>query len=476
VGLGHWPDRVGDIACEASPLIAGYGGTASVGSNVLHRGKKYGLYPCTRNFERRGGSQEDEKRMQLVTDLKLPYLPFDKPDFAADPLSFIEVARREHPWLAKCSVGYIVHEYNAMKDLYLMDDKLRISIDQVTEIMGAKGTPWGRFMEDQLIAAQGPRHTRIRNSVAASFTPRRINGLRSLMRGVVSRLLDEWAPKRAFDFTEFASNFPIRVMFGFMGASDEAFERIHTSLETQGLSYSMDPSLLPAMEEAYKVLWAFVDNLVNERRKRVGPNEGQLLDDLLAANAAGQLNDVEVRELLIFLFAAAYDTSKNMTTLFVYQMLEHPEVWTRCAKDFTFCKKVVEEVFRHTSVSNVPRTVKHEVVYRDVVFPKDTVLILPLSVAGQDPMAFSDPKELRPERVHTNRHIAFGRGMHMCLGQHLARAQIEEGVHLMAQRITKPKLAGKVTWRRFPGAWGIESLPIEFEPGEARSGLEVPRH
>jgi cytochrome P450 len=195
--------------------------------------------------------------------------------------------------------------------------------------------------------------------------------------------------------------------------------------------------------------------------------KGQLLDDLLAANAAGQLNDVEVRELLIFLFAAAYDTSKNMTTLFVYQMLERPDIWTGCADDRAYSDRAVEEVFRHTSVSNVPRTVKQEVVYRDVMFPEDTVLILPLSIAGQDPAAFPDPKELRPERIHTNRHIAFGRGMHMCLGQHLARAQIEEGVHLMAQRITKPKLAGKVTWRRFPGAWGIESLPITFEPGEA---------
>jgi cytochrome P450 len=410
--------------------------------------------------------------MPLVTELDLPYLPFDEPDFAADPMRFIDVARREHPWLAKCSVGYIVHGYDAMKDLYLMDDKLHISAGEVTEIMGAKGTPWGRFMEDQLIAAQGSRHARIRNSVAVAFTPRRINGLRPLMRDVVSRLLDAWAPKRAFDFTEFASNFPIRVMFGFMGASDEAFESIQTSLETQGLSYSMDPSLLPAMEDAYQVLWNFVDNLVIERRKRGGANEGQLLDDLLAANVAGQLSDVEMRELLIFLFAAAYDTSKNMTTLFVYQLLEHPEIWARCAEDHAYCVKVVEEVFRHTSVSNVPRTVVNEVAYRDVVFPKGTVLILPLSMAGRDPTAFPKPNEFQPERVHTNRHIAFGRGMHMCLGQHLARAQIEEGVHLITQRITKPKLAGKVTWRRFPGAWGIASLPIEFEPGQDGSRLQ----
>ncbi|TAL01497.1 MAG: cytochrome P450 [Rhodospirillaceae bacterium] len=403
--------------------------------------------------------------MQSVTDLTLPYMPFDEPDFAVDPMPYLEAARRQHPWLAKCAVGYFVHEYHAIRDLYLMDDKFRNSADAITAHMGAKGTPWGRFMEEMMIAKSGPEHARLRGSVAAAFTPRSINRLRSLMREVVSNLLDEWVPRGAFDFAAFASNFPITVMFGFMGASTDALQSIRKSLETQGLSYSMDPSLLPALEEAYQVLWDFVDKLVIERQKRGGRNEGELLDEMIAANAAGRLSDVEMRELLIFLFAAAYDTSKNMTTLIMHMMLKHPEMWTRCGEDRAFCSKVVEEILRHTSTSNVPRTVSSEVIYRDVLFPKDVMLILPLSISGRDPNAFPDAMKFQPERVHVNHHIAFGRGMHMCLGQHLARAQIEEGIHLMAQRIVKPKLAGKVTWRRFPGTWGVSSLPITFEPG-----------
>jgi cytochrome P450 len=56
----------------------------------------------------------------------------------------------------------------------------------------------------------------------------------------------------------------------------------------------------------------------------------------------------------------------------------------------------------------------------------------------------------------------------MCLGQFIARAQLEEGLHLIAQRITKPRSRGPVGWRPFPGVWGIRGLPIEFEPAEAR--------
>ena len=73
-----------------------------------------------------------------------------------------------------------------------------------------------------------------------------------------------------------------------------------------------------------------------------------------------------------------------------------------------------------------------------------------------------------PERVHTERHITFGRGVHICIGQHLARAQLEEGVHVIAQRIAKPRLVGEVKWRPYLGIWGIHSLPIAFEPAPAR--------
>ena len=178
--------------------------------------------------------------MQSVATLVLPHLPLEDPAFAVDPTPFIDAARREHPWLAKCSVGYVVHEYQAIRDLTSMDDRLRPSMDSITEIMGARGTPWGEFMDNLMLAKTGEEHARIRNSVAISFAPRNINRFRPLMRTVVSRLLDEWVPKAAFDFAEFAAHFPITVMFAVIGASTSALPGIRRSLETQGLSASLD--------------------------------------------------------------------------------------------------------------------------------------------------------------------------------------------------------------------------------------------
>lgn len=414
--------------------------------------------------------------MQLAQDLDLAMVPIEGDGFAADPMPYLAEARRQHPSLARCSVGYLVTEYQAIKDIYYHDDKLRFPGDQIVQLMHAEGTGWGRFTEDMMLSRSGEAHTRLRGSVAEAFTPRAVNRLRPLMRKVVSDLLDEWAPKGAFDFAEFASNFPIRVMFGLIGADPVALPKILWALEVQGSSFGLDPTRMETIESAYQTLWDFVDGLIAERGADGGPSgdHDDLLDDLIAANTSGQLSDVELRQMLVFLFGAGYDTSKNLLTLTVRSLLQDPPLWVRCAEDRPFCGKVVEEGLRHTSPSNPYRLVVEDLEYRDVRFPAGSLLVFPLAVASRDPASFPDPMAFNPERTHANRHIAFGRGMHLCLGQYLARAQLEEGLHLMAQRITNPRLAGEVAWRPFPGVWGLKTLPIAFDPAPRRPDAEPP--
>ena len=307
--------------------------------------------------------------MQSVAELTLPHLSLEDPVFAVDPMPFIEAARRQHPWLARCSFGYVVHEYQAIRDLSYMDDKLRPSMDTITEIMGAKGTPWGEFMDNLMLAKTGAEHARLRSSVEASFTPKNINRYRALMRDRVSQLLDEWAPRGAFDFAEFAAYFPISVMFGLIGASPAALPSIRKSLETQGLSANLIRSLLPDLEAAYQVLWSFVHDLIVERQRDGGGDEEDVLNTLIAGRAAGKLDEGELHNLMIFLFAAGYDTSKNMLTLIMHMMLKHPQYWARCAEDRPFCDQVVREMLRHTSVSSLYRMTTQDVIYRGVLFP-----------------------------------------------------------------------------------------------------------
>jgi cytochrome P450 len=302
------------------------------------------------------------------------------------------------------------------------------------------------------------------------FTPRAANTHRQLMRRVVSDLLDEWAPRQRIDFEAFASYFPITVMCGIIGASPDVLPRLRSSLETLGLGYNMIPGFLPKLEEAYGVLEEFVVELVADRRagQRLHPQE-DLLDALVEAVAAGKLSDRENYDLLVFLFAAGYDTSKNVLTLLMHHLISRPQIYARCADDLDYCGKVVEEGLRYTSPSNIPRLVCEDVVYRDVLIPKGVTLFIPVSALGRDPSAFPHPDEFSPERTGVNHHIAFGRGMHMCLGQYIARAQLAEGLHLIAQRMTRLTSEGPLGWRPFPGVWGIRGLPIEFTPAPRRA-------
>lgn len=400
--------------------------------------------------------------MRAIHEIDMATLPVEDASFAANPYPRLAAARERHPWLARCSYGYLVFGYPEIADIYEMDDKVHFATDQIIEVMGAKGSPWGNFNEGLMITKQGAEHARLRGNVADAFSPRNVNRFRPLMRETVSSLLDEWAPRKSFDFAEFAANFPIRVMCAIIGASPDVVPGIRKYLEIQGLSFSMDPAMLPAADQAISRLFEFVEALVKERGQGGDAESGDLLDALIAANTRGLVSEYELYNLLVFLFGAGYDTSKNMLTLIMYLMLERPEMYRRCGEDFKYARKVMNEAFRYISVSNVPRTVVEEFVYRDVLFPRGTMLTFLLPLSGRDPRAYPAPDVFDPDRVSRNRHQAFGRGAHICLGQYLARLQIEEGLHLIAGRLQNPRLAGDISWRPFPGVWGIRALPLAF--------------
>jgi cytochrome P450 len=408
--------------------------------------------------------------MQTAAELELEHLPLESQAFADDPLPRIEAARRRHPWLAKGAYGYVVLRYQAMKDLLSMDDRLRTPNADIAAIMGAKGTAWGRFQEEQIMAVGGDLHKRLRDVLAPMFTPRAINAQRGLMRETIARLLDEWAPKGGFDFAEFAAQFPIRVMCALIGASEEALPAIQSSLEALGMAFCLDPDHVPAMERGMATMETYVRELMAARRRGERlREEPDLLDAVLEANDRGELSDAEVVNLLIFMFVAGYDTSKNLLTTTMSILLDRPEDYARCAADPDYSSRTIEEVLRYQSPVTTARVAMEDIVYRDVLLPEGSMIFFPLSLSGRDPEAIPEPEAFRPDRTHQNRHMGFGRGMHICLGQYIARAQIEEGLHLIAQRLARPKAAGPVSWRPFSGAWGLRTLPITFEPtGAAR--------
>ncbi|WP_159982122.1 MULTISPECIES: cytochrome P450 [unclassified Novosphingobium] len=408
--------------------------------------------------------------MRNLAELDLPHLPVEDAAFAADPVSFFRKAKESNPWIAGSNLGYWIHDYQAIKDLLSKDDKLRPAYDGIVQMLGAHGTPWGRFTEEQLISLPPEQHAMLRTTFAKKFTPRFANQLRPMMQETIKRMLDEWAPKGAFDFEEFASSFPITVMFTLVGAPVEEIEGIRKSLETLGLAFSMDPNRVPEIHAAYDRLEKLVQRIIAERR--ADPRRGDkadLLDLLIDTSEEGNVPERQLEDLVIFFFVAGYDTSKNVLTYTIRLLLDRPDLYERCAVDHDYCRKVLDEGLRLFNPGSVPRFTDEDIVYRDVLLPKDTMLWFTLNVSGRDELAFDDPDTFNPDREidPAARPIPFSLGRHMCLGQHIARAQLQEALHQIAQRLRNPKLAGEYGWRPYPGAWGLKGLPITFTPAEA---------
>jgi cytochrome P450 len=358
----------------------------------------------------------------------------------------------------------VLTDVKAMRDFFQHEDKMHMPYDQLARIMNAEGTPWGEFQKRHMLSMTGAHHKHIRDILAPYFTPRQANNHRALMRGVIAELLDEWAPKQAFDFEEFASYFPITVMCRLIGASPAAIPGLRSAMEAIGLSISMDPRWLPAMQEGVVTMENFVDGLIAERRANGQQGETpDLLDMMLQTEASGDLTHRELVDLLIFLFVAGYDTSKNMLTLTMYELLARPEMYRRCAESHEYAGKVIDESFRYQSITSTSRMLDDDMDYRGVRLEKNAIVWFPLNYGTRDPRYVDDADSFNPERERTAPPIGFGLGPHICLGQYIARAQIHEGLHLIAQRLVNPKSPGPQGWRPFPGAWGIRGLPVTFE-------------
>jgi cytochrome P450 len=394
----------------------------------------------------------------------IPVLPVEMPEFAADANAYLEAARRQHPWLARFSQGYVVHGYDELCELFADDVNLLPGFGPVIDFYGVRGSMWARFMDEIVIAVGGDTHKRLRSSVIHAFTPRRANREREMMQRVITELLDEWAPRGEFDFAEFASYFPVSVMCGLLGVSTEPIPRMRDALDNHLKSLTMDPSAKPLFMAGWDVLWEFADTTVNEREASGEFDEDSLLDAIIAAKNAGQLDETEARFMLLTVAVAGYDTSKNQLIVTMDLLLDRPEMYERCAEDLQFCRAVTEESLRHTAIASPVRTVADDFTYAGFTFSKGDMLVMAPPLANRDPAKFPGPVEFDPERENKDRHVAFGRGEHICLGQFLARNQLQEGLHLIAQRLRNPRRAGEVEWRPFLGAWGPSKLPIAFGP------------
>ena len=318
-----------------------------------------------------------------LDELSLPEIDIFDPQFAADPHATFRRARERGAWLAKYQFGYLPLDFESVRFFFRADDVCRPPNRDITIAWNAQNTTFARFFDHMLLALSGEEHRRLRRIVAPAFTSRQANNGRLRMRELLRETVGGWLPAGRCDFSQAISPYPIGLICELIGIPRADVPKFAGWLEKLESAYAQDARALPELNRIIGEIFAYIDGVL-ERRRRASEKPADLLQALLDATTEGGLSDEELRCLLTVLLGAGYDTTKNQLTFIVYLMTQHPEHWLRAARDKEFVKPLIEESLRYMSpIGAMHRVTNVEIEYRSVTIPPNTFFSLSQNVPGR---------------------------------------------------------------------------------------------
>jgi len=328
-----------------------------------------------------------------------------------------------------------------------------------TEGREGPGRSSGEF-DLSILEMNPPDHTRLRKVAAPAFRPRRMESYRPGVEKRVHLLLDEAERKGTFDLTRaLAAPLPIRVISELLGvpdADEDTFIRYGTALGT-----ALDG--LKSMRHAHEAFGAkngleqMFTRLLEERSRQ--PREDML--SILAAERGDTIHPDEILPLCQLLLVAGFETTVNLIGNAVHALMLHRDQWQILVEEPTRAADVVEETLRYDS----PIQFTSRVALQDTEagyhrIPKGNWVVTALGGANRDPEVFARPDVFDITRTDNSDHLAFSSGIHYCLGAPLARIEAEIALRVLAERMPRLRLAGKVPMRRSTTIRGVRSLPV----------------
>ncbi|MFI9382199.1 cytochrome P450 [Kutzneria sp. NPDC052558] len=384
-----------------------------------------------------------------IPDLQLTRsCPFDPPDGAAElrergPVSQVRLYDGSTAWLV---TGH-AEARALLSDPRVSSDRGRPGFPSPAPLP-AMNRPTN--MNATLVANDPPVHTRLRRMVIPSFTVRKINALRPRIERIVTERLDAMiaAGPPADLLAGFALPVPSTVICELLGApyEDHEFfeEQSRRRLDADGL----------ALQNLIKYLHELVG------RKIENPGEG-LLDDLVAEQLAeGHLDQAELATLGMVMLIAGHDTTSTMISLGTMLLLDNPEQLAKVRADEAAVPAAVEELLRYLTIAGMlPRQATEDIELGGVTIKAGDGVLVASAIADREQ---SDELDVANPMRH---HLAFGFGIHQCLGQNLARAELEIAFTQLFRRIPTLRLAVPVDEvpRRPMGALsGVTELPVTW--------------
>ncbi|WP_105970041.1 cytochrome P450 family protein [Streptomyces geranii] len=322
-----------------------------------------------------------------------------------------------------------------------------------------------RFMAEELIgkyllATDPPQHTRLRALVTRAFTARRVETLRPRIQEITDELLDAMIPDGRADLVEsFAYPLPLTVICELLGVPEidrTAFRKLS--------SEAVAPTSAESGYEAFARLAEYLTELIEDKRC-AGPS-GDLLSDLIRTTAedGDRLSPDELRGMAFVLLIAGHETTVNLITSGVHALLTHPAQLAELRADMTLLDGAVEEMLRYEGpVENATfRFAAEPLEIGGTVVGKGEPVMIGLTAADRDGTRYPSPDRFDIHR-DTRGHLAFGHGLHYCLGAPLARLEARTAIRTLLHRAPALTLAGP------PGDWlpgmlmrGVRSLPVRW--------------
>lgn len=309
----------------------------------------------------------------------------------------------------------------------------RLSSERAYSTAGAGDqTHEGDMLKHTMIAADPPDHTRLRKLVVRAFSAKRVEALRPRVQRIADELLDAVAAPREdpMDIVEtFAFPLPVRVISEILGVPDDVRDRLLGSGGGPGQPITIVPA------DATRAVMA---ELIDARRIRPADD---LLSTLVAAHEQERLSDAELVNTAGLLFAAGHATTVNLIAGGVLTLLRHPEQLAELRSDPTLISSVVDELLRHVPpVPAVSRYALDDVEIGGVTIPRGSHVDVALVTANHDPHKFADPEDFDIHRVG-GEDVAFGHGIHFCLGARLAKLEGEVAIGTLLRRFPDLTLA-----------------------------------
>ena len=405
--------------------------------------------------------------MSLATELELPSFDHTDASLSGDRYREAMAGLRGHDgWLAANPYGFTVLDRESGEFFLRTKDAVFPGMT-IAELFQISDGPLHEEVVKNIININGDDHRRLRNLVNPALAPRAIDRYRPAMRRFLEGLLPtnrDIGEVRSLEFIDdFAKPYPSLVIAEVMGAPLDDAPRLHHW--SNWIQRQFDANSLMSerqlIENAVAEFYAYEDELIAARRERPGED---LITDLLHAEEEGdRLSHDELRNLILNILVGGVDTSQSQLAHAVRLLAMHPDQWELLRSDPRgLALDAVEEALRYEPITPfTARITTGEVEHRGVTFPVGTIVLVSAWHANRDGVG-DESFDIAAERPRA-RVLTFGAGIHYCVGANLARAEMQEGLAFLGERVRALRLAGEPSFGTPSGIYGLESLPLELE-------------